>query len=279
MSAFFRSPAVTLAWALLVGVTLLVGVAGCAGSGGNGDAATAEGPAAEEPASETGAAAGGQTATAARPDESAHNTLTAREREEGWMLLFDGASLDGWRGYDRSTLPGGWAAEEGTLTRVGPGGDIVYDRVFRDFELTFDWRVPPGGNSGVFYRAAEGEEWIYHSAPEYQVLDDAGHPDGQSPLTSAGSDYGLYPAPRGVVRPAGEWNRGRIVVEGDRVEHWLNGTRVVEYVLGSPEWERRVAESKFAQWPAYGRAEEGYVGLQDHGDRVWYRNLAIREIR
>ena len=266
---------------------MLVALSGCAGSGGNGgDASTADGPAAEEPATETGAVAGGQASAAerpdraaARPDQPAQNTLTARERDEGWILLFDGVSLDGWRGYDRATLPEGWAAEDGTLTRVGPGGDIVYDRVFRDFELTFDWRIPPGGNSGVFYRAEEGEEWIYHSAPEYQILDDAGHPDGQSPLTSAGSNYGLYPAPRGIVRPAGEWNRGRIVVEGDRVEHWLNGTRVVEYVLGSAEWERRVAESKFSQWPAYGRADEGYVGLQDHGDRVWYRNLELREIR
>ena len=112
-----------------------------------------------------------------------------------------------------------------------------------------------------------------------QVLDDERHPDGQSPLTSAGANYGLHPAPGGVVHPAGEWNHIRIVVQNDRVEHWLNGERIVEYVIRSPEWAELVAASKFSQWPAYGRASEGHIGLQDHGDPVWYRNVKVREIR
>lgn len=165
------------------------------------------------------------------------------------------------------------------LVRTGSGGDIITDRQFSDFELSLEWRVEEGGNSGVFYRAAEGEEWIYHSAPEMQVLDDAGHVDGGDPLTSAGANYGLHPAARGVVRPAGEWNQARVVVEGNHVEHWLNEVRVVEYELGSEDWEARVADSKFVEWPAYGRAPRGHIGLQDHGDPVWYRNVKIREIR
>ena len=207
------------------------------------------------------------------------NTLTDAEREAGWRLLFDGRSLDGWRGYNMEGMPGGWAVEDGMLTRVGPGGDIITEAQFADFELAIEWRVEPGGNSGVFYRAAEGEERIYHSAPEMQVVDDANHRDGQSPLTSAGANYGLHAAPRGVVRPAGEWNDSRIVVRGSRVEHWLNGTKVVEYELGSVEWAALVGDSKFVEWPAYGQAARGHIGLQDHGDRVWYRDIKVREPR
>ena len=209
----------------------------------------------------------------------ADNVLSTEEVAEGWELLFDGQSLVGWRAYDHSGLPGGWEVLDGAISRTGPGGDIMTQRVFRNFELSLDARVGEGGNSGVFYLAAQGEENIYHSAPEMQVLDDERHPDGQSPLTSAGANYGLHPAPRGVVHPAGEWNHIRIVVQNDRVEHWLNGERIVEYVIRSPEWAELVAASKFSQWPAYGRASEGHIGLQDHGDPVWYQNVKVRETR
>ena len=165
---------------------------------------------------------------------------------------------------------------EGALTRVASGGDIVTSDRFRNFELALEWQVSEGGNSGIFYRAADGAQAIYWSAPEMQVLDDARHPDGKSPLTSAGSAYGLYPAPRGVVKPAGEWNRVRLVVNGNHVEHWLNGVKVVEYELGSADWAERVARSKFTEWPEYGKAAEGRIGLQDHGDRVAYRSVKIR---
>ena len=207
------------------------------------------------------------------------NTLTDAERRAGWDLLFDGRSLAGWRGYNRADLPAGWAVRDGALARIGPGGDIITESQFDDFELVLEWKVGPGGNSGIFYRAEEGHEWIYQSAPEMQVLDDAGHRDGRDPLTSAGANYGLHPAPRGVVRPAGEWNEARIVAVGDHVEHWLNGVKIVEYELGSPEWRERVAASKFAEWPAYGRARRGHIGLQDHGDPVWFRSIKIRPIR
>lgn len=210
--------------------------------------------------------------------QQAMNTLTDAERSAGWILLFDGRSLDGWRGYNMPSLPEGWAVQDGTLARVGPGGDIITEAEYENFELTFDWKVGTGGNSGVFYRAAEGQELIYHSAPEYQVLDDAHHQDGRNPLTSAGANYALYAAPRGHVKPAGEWNSGRIVVQGNHVEHWLNGTEVVAYELHSDEWKDLVANSKFVAWPAYGMASRGHIGLQDHGDPAWYRNLKLRAL-
>ena len=208
-----------------------------------------------------------------------HNRLTAAERAAGWQLLFDGNSLEGWRGYNSEFMPTGWSVENGMLTRTGPGGDIITEQQFGDFELYLEWLVGPGGNSGVLVRAVEGQEEVYHGAPEMQILDDAGHPDGRSPLTSAGSNYGLHGAPRGIVKSAGEWNSSRIVVVNNQVEHWLNGDKVVEYELGSADWLRRVANSKFAQWPEYGRASRGHIGIQDHGDRVSFRNLKVREIK
>ena len=208
-----------------------------------------------------------------------HNRLTAAERAAGWQLLFDGNSLEGWRGYNSEFMPTGWSVENGMLTRTGPGGDIITEQQFGDFELYLEWLVGPGGNSGVLLRAVEGQEEVYHGAPEMQILDDAGHPDGRSPLTSAGSNYGLHGAPHGIVKSAGEWNSSRIVVVNNQVEHWLNGDKVVEYELGSADWLRRVANSKFAQWPEYGRASRGHIGIQDHGDRVSFRNLKVREIK
>jgi hypothetical protein len=207
------------------------------------------------------------------------NTLTADEQQKGWRLLFDGKTLNGWRGYNRADMPAGWAAQDGALTRVSQAADIITTDQFGDFELELEWRIAPGGNSGIFYRAAEGLDAIYMSAPEMQVLDDDRHPDGRSTLTSAGADYGLYPAPRGFVRPAGEWNHVRIVADGNQIEHWLNGTRVVEYELGGDDWSAKVAASKFRDWPLYGKAARGHIGLQEHGSWVAYRNIRIRPIR
>jgi hypothetical protein len=204
------------------------------------------------------------------------NTLTEGERASGWRLLFDGRTTAGWRGYMRTGMPDGWRVVDGALTRVGPAGDIITMEQFRNFELALEWSVAPGGNSGIFYRAIEGPAAIYVSAPEMQVLDDAAHRDGLSRLTAAGSNYGLHGVPEGIVRPAGEWNAVRIVVDGNHVEHWLNGVKVVEYELHSPEWKELVANSKFAQWPEYGQAAEGHIGLQDHGDRVAFRSIRIR---
>jgi hypothetical protein len=161
---------------------------------------------------------------------------------------------------------------------MGRAGDLITDDEFGDFELALEWKVSEGGNSGIMYRVVDAHEATYQSGPEMQVLDDARHPDGRSRLTAAGAAYGLYPAPAGVVKPAGEWNQVRIVVKGGHVEHWLNGRKVVEYELWSPDWKARVANSKFAQWPSYGLAKKGHIALQDHGDRVAYRNIRVRAL-
>jgi hypothetical protein len=206
--------------------------------------------------------------------------LTAGEQNTGWRLLFDGETPAGWRGFKRPDLPAGWQVIDGALTRVAEAGDIVTDAEFQDFELALEWQVEPGGNSGIFYRVSEAPELeaVWQSGPEMQVLDDAGHQDGQRPETSAGACYDIYPAPRGVSRPAGEWNQVRLLVRGKHVEHWLNGSKVVEYELGSPDWERRLQQSKFAKLPRYGREPTGRIALQDHGDRVAYRNIRIRPL-
>jgi hypothetical protein len=211
------------------------------------------------------------------PDQQgATNTLTAAERKAGWRLLFDGRTTQGWRGYMKDSMPSGWQVVDGVLSRVSEAADIIYNEKFKNFELLVDWKISPGGNSGIFYRAIEGPEAIYYSAPEMQVLDDAIHGDGKSELTSAGAVYGLYPAPRGVVKPVGEWNTAKIVVNGNHVEHWLNGQRIAEYEMWSTDWTKRVAASKFRQWPEYGKATEGYIGLQEHGNWIGFRNIKIR---
>lgn len=205
------------------------------------------------------------------------NALTDAERKAGWELLFDGRSLAGWHPYATEHRDG-WKVVDGAITRVGEAGDLVTDRSFASFELRLEWKISPGGNSGVFYRGVESAEPIFRTAPEMQVLDNDGHADGKSRLTSAGSNYGLYPAPRDAVRPVGEWNEARIVARGQDVEHWLNGKKIVEYRLGGPDWTAKVKASKFAAWPGYGRAAAGVIGIQDHGDWVAFRNIKIKPL-
>mgnify|MGYP000113434546 CR=1 FL=1 len=204
------------------------------------------------------------------------NSLTKAEANDGWRLLFDGKSLDQWRGYKKETLPDGWKVQDdGSFCRTG-GGDIVTKEQFDSFDLMIEWKISPGGNSGIFYRATEAHGAIYESAPEMQVLDNTKHGDGKNPKTSAGANYALIPPPKDVTKPAGEWNQARLLVDGQRVEHWLNGEKLLEYTLGSPEWTELVKGSKFAGWSDYGKALKGHLGLQDHGDQVWYRNVKIR---
>jgi hypothetical protein len=203
------------------------------------------------------------------------NTLTPAERAAGWRLLFDGRTTDGWRGFKLNHMPDGWKVVDGALTRVAAAGDILTTQKFKNFELDLEWKISEGGNSGIFYRGSEDEDAIYWTAPEMQVLDDARHEDGKSRLTAAGADYALYEAPAGIVKPAGQWNQVRLIVNGRHVEHWLNGVRLLQYELYSPDWEMRVRDSKFAAHPKYGRNAEGYIGLQDHGDGVAFRNIKI----
>lgn len=200
-------------------------------------------------------------------------------RRGGWERIFDGTTLGGWRGWRQPSGAKGWAVEDGAISRVGEGGDILFDRELGDFELRLEWKVAPGGNSGIFWHASETTTYPWEGAPEMQVLDDALHPDGKQAETSAGANYALHAAPRGVVKAAGEWNAVRLRVRRNRVEQWLNGRRVVAYTLGDDEWKRRVAASKFKDMPKYGTFPRGYLVLQDHGDRVWFRNVELREFK
>ncbi len=212
------------------------------------------------------------------PEAAPQNYLTAEEQAAGWRLLFDGQTTDGWRGYRKDHFPAGWVVKDGSLTRVGPGGDICTVEEFDSFELQIEWRIGAGGNSGIFFRVDEKAGWAWETGPEFQVLDNSLHADGGNPLTSAGADYALHAPLRDVTAPVGFFNRARIVVAGAHVEHWLNDVKIVEYELGSADWLKRVAESKFAGMPRFGRAPKGRIVLQDHGDSVWYRNIKIRPL-
>jgi hypothetical protein len=211
------------------------------------------------------------------------NTLTDAEKQAGWVLLFDGKTMDQWRGYRIDGLPPLWSVVDGTITATaGKGGaDLVSKTEYTDFELAIDFKVAPGGNSGIFYHGVESPTApIYRSAPEYQILDDERHPDAKNgPDRYCGTNYDVDPPLVRACNPAGQWNSARILVKGAHVEHWLNGKKTADYELWSPEWKAKVAASKFATWPEYGMARTGRLALQHHGDDVAFRNIKIRVLQ
>jgi hypothetical protein len=213
------------------------------------------------------------------------NTLTPAEREAGWRLLFDGTTTRGWRGFKKADFPArGWAVADGCLKKVATGtgdslgsGDIVTVDTFGDFDLRFEWRITPGGNSGLKYFVTE--ERSGPIAHEYQVLDDAGHPDAKvGAHRQASAFYDVLPpsAAAKKLAPVGQFNVSRVLVRGSHVEHWLNGAKVLEYELGSPELKAAIAKSKFRDVAGFGTKIQGHVLLQDHGDEVCYRNVKIQ---
>ena len=220
------------------------------------------------------------------------NTLTQAEKDDGWILLFDGKTSDGWRGYKKDHFPNGWQVVDGTLNCIGSGrgeagskegGDIIYVKEFQNFNLSLEWKISEGGNSGIFYLGEEELETIWRTAPEMQVLDNEKHPDallGKDGNRKAGSLYDLIPAKPQNAKPVGEWNHVEIIVYKGTVVHKMNEETVVEYHLWTPEWNELVAGSKFPglnpDWADV--ASKGYIGLQDHGDDVWYRNIKIKEL-
>lgn len=183
-----------------------------------------------------------------------------------------------WRGYGGTGVPAEWTISDGMVVHAPGGGDLISVESFADVEVTFEWMISPGGNSGVFYRVDENDGASFQSGPEYQILDNAGHPDGKSPITSAASAYGLYAPSRDATLSVGEWNSARIVLQGNHVEHWLNGERVLSFDIGSADWTERVADSKFADWPAFATRPAGHIVLQDHGSAVSYRNFMVRRL-
>jgi 3-keto-disaccharide hydrolase len=224
-------------------------------------------------------AASPQSARKGTPIVSPTNPQSSTSNSR-WKVLFDGTSLDAWRGYKSDAVPDGWRIENGTLTKDRPVKDLVSKDEFGDFDLEIEWKIGEAGNSGIFYRGSEEFDHIYWSAPEYQLLDDIKASDNKTRLTCAGADYGLYPSPEGHLNPVGDWNKTRIVAKGAHVEHWLNDFKLLEYEFWSPDWEAKVKASKFAAWPGYGRATKGHVALQgDHTGVLSFRNIRVRELR
>ncbi len=220
------------------------------------------------------------------------NALTKKEKEDGWILLFDGETSEGWRGYKSDHFPSGWEVKDGTLHCKGSGrgeagseegGDIIYDKPFSNFLLKMDWKISEGGNSGIFYLGQETKDHIWETAPEMQVLDNEKHPDallGVDGNRMAGSLYDLIPAKPQNANPAGEWNSIEILVYKGTVVHKQNGKAVLEYHLWTPKWEKMVADSKFPELnPDWAKvAAEGFIGVQDHGDDVWFKNIKLKEL-
>lgn len=219
------------------------------------------------------------------------NKLSKEEKNAGWVLLFNGKNFDGWRACNGDAMPANWAVEDGAMKVFlgegkkpgqGAGGDILFgDKIFKNFELSIDWKASEMANSGIFYNIREvpGKP-IYYAAPEVQVLDNEKATDNKIDSHLAGSLYDMLPADPETVNPAGEWNTVVVKVENGNVTHTMNGTEVVKYTLWTPEWDQLVENSKFKNFPGFteGVSKEGYIGLQDHGYTVWFRNVKIREL-
>jgi len=225
----------------------------------------------------------------------ADNVLTDAEKADGWQLLFDGKSLDQWRGFRADTVPPGWTIDGDTLMfKADDGkegfGDLTTKEQFADFDLKLQWKISPCGNSGVLFRVTEDSDQEWHSGPEVQIVDategcwsDYKAPEGQKAPGSdlkttqlSGANYDLHAPSVRAEKPVGEWNDMRILVNGPHVEQWLNGQKVVEYELWSDQWKDMVSKSKFVDYPKYGMNKIGYIVLQDHGKNVWFKNIKIK---
>jgi hypothetical protein len=197
-----------------------------------------------------------------------------------WRRLFNGTDFTGWRGFKGAAVPSRWHVENGTIAlgTEGGEGDLVTAEAFGDFELEIDWKISEGGNSGIFYFVQEPAEapYTWSTGLEMQVLDDARHADGKLPSHRAGSLYDLIAPAKPMAKPVGQWNKVRIVVRGGKIEHWLNGVRIVSTTYGDAPWQALVAGSKFKAMPFFAKVPRGHIALQDHGNRVWFRNIRIR---
>lgn len=218
------------------------------------------------------------------------NKLSKKEKKAGWVQLFNGQDFDGWRQCNGTEMPANWVIEddamkvftgEGKEPGRGANGDILFDKIFSNFELSIDWKASEMANSGIFFNIREvpGKP-IYYAAPEIQVLDNVGATDNKIDSHLAGSLYDMIAADPKTVNPAGEWNTIVVKLQDGKVCHTQNGVKVVEYTLWTPEWDELVANSKFKSFEGFseGISKEGYIGLQDHGYTVWFRNIKIREL-
>lgn len=211
------------------------------------------------------------------------NTLSEKEKKEGWRLLFNGKNLDGWRTFQGREITG-WKVIDGVLNNSGVGsdhgGDIITREKFQNFELELDWKIAPQSNSGIFYHVNEKiGTAIYESGPEYQLIDDNGWPDKLRDDQYSGANYGMHAPKNAIVKDVNDWNQARIVVNGAHVQHYLNGVKVVDYYLWDDDWMQLKEKGKWKDYPYYGMALKGPIGLQDHGGLAQFRNIKIKVIK
>jgi hypothetical protein len=210
-----------------------------------------------------------------------NNTLSDKEKREGWQLLFDGKSTSNWKPY-KNAVSDGWEVVNGELhckeNGVQHRSDLVTIAQYKDFEFSFDWKVAKGANSGVMYHVTEDHDAAYQTGPEYQLIDDIGYPGTLEDWQKSGSDYAMHPPSKIMAKPTGEYNHSRIIVKGAHVEHWLNGEKVVDFDLWTPEWEALKSKSKWKDAAGYGKNQTGHIALQDHGGGTWFRNLKIKPL-
>jgi hypothetical protein len=213
-------------------------------------------------------------------------TESSTPAEAQAVSLFDGKSLAGWHGFNKTGEVKNWAIEDGAMVCLGAakdahGGDVVSDKEYENFELSWDWKISKGGNSGVMYHVVEGAKYEapYETGPEYQVIDDINFPAKLEESQKAGADYAMYAAnDKKKLKPIGEWNSSKIVFNKGHVEHWLNGEKVVEFTAWDDAWKKKVADGKWKDYPDYGKAKTGKIALQDHGNKAYFKNIMIKEL-
>lgn len=215
---------------------------------------------------------------------AAPNTLTKKEKKFGWQLLFDGTTTNGWHGYNLAEFPDCWTIEDGALTMTTEGGaesqDIITDKVYRSFAFYAEFKLTKSANSGIIYQVAEDTiyKYPYETGPEFQVIDVDGWPDKLEEWQICGANYAMYPPLVKPYKPVGEWNQVLIVVDGDNITHILNGEVTVRYVKNSEEWIKLRNGGKWSDYPDYGKYDEGHISLQNHGTKVLYRNIKLKEL-
>ena len=217
--------------------------------------------------------------------EAAPNTLTKKEKKTGWQLLFDGSTTNGWHGYNMTGIPDCWTIEDGAFTMNTVGGaesqDIITDKVYRSFAFYAEFKLTKGANSGLIFQVAEDTlyHYPYETGPEFQVIDMEGGPGQLEDWQICGANYAMHPPMVRPYRPVGEWNQALIVVDGNDVTFILNDQVTVRYTKNSEEWINLRNSGKWADYPDYGKYDEGHISLQNHGTKVWYRNIKLKELQ
>ncbi|MEO6813628.1 MAG: DUF1080 domain-containing protein [Ginsengibacter sp.] len=213
-----------------------------------------------------------------------NNSLSKKEIRQGFTLLFDGKTMDGWRTYQNQTSPS-WAVDSGTLHCKGSSAnygaitaDLITKNQYENFDFMCDWKISPGGNSGILYMVTENTPYSYLTGPEYQIIDDKNFPEKLEEWQHTSANYAMNPAPTAVPNAVGEWNHARIVENGNHVEHWLNGKKVVEYELYSADWNQRKMNSKWKDDTTYAQSKRGHISFQNHGSEAWFKNIKIKEL-